>query len=371
MVVSVVKCIPHYRKLASIQTISDLAPIEGADKIETASFKKLGWKCVVKKGEFQVGDFCVFFEIDSLLKPKEWNSFLHDKKIPEKLIRLHTVKMRGQVSQGLAMPLSVIPEIGENFCNWHPADCLDPEGIDVTELLEVQKWEPQSDLNAEERPKANFPFYIPKSDTLRIQSYPDALAEFQGRECYGTIKIDGTSSTFFQRNGEFGVCMRNLEIYDTPTSKYWRMARKYKIQENLDHFRSVGSPVVPVNILIQGETYGPGVQKNKLGLKELDLSVYDIFDIDAGKYLNYYDQQAAIATLGLQPVQTVFLGKFEWKTVDELIDYAATLMYPNGTPAEGIVIRPIIETRSEVLTECHHRMAIKAISPVFLMRYKE
>jgi len=340
------------RKLASIQRIKDLQPIPDADKIEVAVI--LGWKIVTKKGEFKIGDYCVFFEIDSLLQPKEWNSFLHDKKDPTKKIRLRTVKLRGQVSQGLAIPLSVIPET---------AEVVATDGMDVTELLGVEKWEPQSDFNAEEKPKANFPFYIPKSDTERCQAYPDIIAEMQGREVYGTIKIDGTSTTIFQREGEFGVCSRNLELYETPTSKYWRMARKYKIQENL------AGLIIPRNISIQGETHGPGVQKNKLGLKELELAVYDIFDIDDGKYLDYVEQQNVIKFLGLQPVQTVFLGKFEWKSVDELVDYASTFQYPNGTPAEGIVIRPVVEARSEALKG--HRMAIKAISPVFLMKYKE
>ena len=363
------------RKLASIQKVDSLTQIEGADKIETAGFKSVGWKVVVKKGEFKVGDYCVFFEIDSLLQPKEWNSFLHDKKDPSKPVRLRTVKLRGQVSQGLAIPLSGIPELQDALMGLfplYPADLEDStqyDGFDLTKILDIKKWEPQADLNAEEKPKANFPFYIPKSDTERIQAYPGVIEEMQGREVYGTIKIDGTSTTFFQRGSEFGVCSRNLELYDTPTSKYWRMARKYQIQENLNFRIAAGSPVIPVNISIQGETYGPGVQKNKLGLKELDLSVYDVFDIDAGKYLDYYDQQAAITTLGLQPVQTVFLGKFDWKSVDELIDYASTLLYPNGTPAEGIVIRPIVEARSEALEG--HRLAIKAISPVFLMTYGE
>lgn len=348
------------RKLASIQRIKDLQPIPDADKIEKASV--LGWHIVVKKGEFQIGNYCVFFEIDSLLQPKEWNSFLHDKKDPTKKIRLRTVKLRGQVSQGLAMPLSVFPEVTAAY---NPDGSVDLDGFDVTALLGVEKWEPQADLNAEEKPKANFPFYIPKSDTERIQAYPGVIEEMQGRKVYGTIKIDGTSTTFFQRGSEFGVCSRNLELYDTPTSKYWRMARKYKIQEAL----KINTTDIPVNISVQGETYGPGVQKNKLGLKELDLAVYDIFDIDAAKYLDYAEQQRVIALLGLQPVQTVFLGIFKWKSVDELIDYASTLLYPNGTPAEGIVIRPVVEARSEALEG--HRLAIKAISPVFLIKYGE
>ena len=357
------------RKLASIQRIKDLQPIPDADKIEVATI--LGWKIVTKKGEFKIGDYCVFFEIDSLLQPKEWNSFLHDKKDPSKPVRLRTVKLRGQVSQGLAIPLSGIPELQDALIGLfplYPADLEDStqyDGVDLTKLLGVEKWEPQADLNAEEKPKANFPFYIPKSDTERIQAYPGVIEEMQGREVYGTIKIDGTSTTFFQRGSEFGVCSRNLELYDTPTSKYWRMARKYDLQNLL----AIGNHSVPKNVSIQGETYGPGIQKNKLGLKELDLAVYDIFDIDNGKYLDYADQQNVIKFLNLQPVQTVFFGIFKWKSVDELIDYASTLLYPNGTPAEGIVIRPVVEARSEALEG--HRMAIKAISPVFLMKYGE
>lgn len=347
------------RKLASIQRIKDLQPIPDADKIEVATC--LGWKVVVKKGEFKIGDYCVFFEIDSLLQPKEWNSFLHDKKDPTKKIRLRTVKLRGQVSQGLAMPLSIFPEVIDSYNPDKSVDSIDPEGFNVTALLGVEKWEPQSDLNAEEKPKANFPFYIKKSDTERVQAYPGIIDEMQGREVYVTIKVDGTSTTIFQRDGEFGVCSRNLELYDTPTSKYWRMARKYDIQNKLFSFGR--------NISIQGETHGPGVQKNKLGLKELDLAVFDIFDIDGGRYFDYADQQRIIVQFGLVPVQTVFIGKFEWKSVQELIDYASTFNYPNGTPAEGIVIRPTVEVVSEVLEG--HRMAIKAISPVFLMKYGE
>ena len=353
------------RKLASIQRIKDLQPIPDADKIEVATV--LGWKTVTKKGEFKVGDYCVFFEIDSLLQPKEWNSFLHDKKDPSKPVRLRTVKLRGQVSQGLAIPLSGIPELQGALMGLfplYPADLEDSnqyDGIDLTKILGVEKWEPQADLNAEERPKANFPFYIKKSDTERVQAYPGIIDEMQGREVYVTIKVDGTSTTIFQMDGEFGVCSRNLELYDTPTSKYWRMARKYDIQNKLFSFGR--------NISIQGETHGPGVQKNKLGLKELDLAVFDVFDIDGGRYFDYADQQRIVVQLGLVPVQTVFVGKFEWKSVQELIDYASTFNYPNGTPAEGIVIRPTVEAISEVLEG--HRMAIKAISPVFLMKYGE
>ena len=93
------------RKLASIQKIVDLQPIPKADRIEVATIQ--GWQCVVKKGEFQVGDLCVYFEIDSLLPEKPVFEFMRDRKF-----RVRTIKLMKCVSMGLILPLSIFESVG-------------------------------------------------------------------------------------------------------------------------------------------------------------------------------------------------------------------------------------------------------------------
>jgi RNA ligase (TIGR02306 family) len=91
------------RKLASIQKIVDIRPIDGADKIEVAQV--LGWEVVVaKKDEFKVGDLVIYIEIDSIVPDKSEFDFLRDRKF-----RVRTIKLRKQVSQGLILPLSILP----------------------------------------------------------------------------------------------------------------------------------------------------------------------------------------------------------------------------------------------------------------------
>ena len=110
------------RKLASIVEIGELQPIEGADKIEVAIPKGKGWKIVVGKGEFHVGDLCVMFEIDSFLDPNdERYAFLRDRclrrfvsksgNVLREGLKIKTIKLRGVISQGLLMPLDKFPEI--------------------------------------------------------------------------------------------------------------------------------------------------------------------------------------------------------------------------------------------------------------------
>ena len=340
------------RKLASVQKITKLSPIEGADRIEVADV--LGWKVIVKKGEFQVGDLCVYFEVDSILPRTPWSEFLVDIHRPERAIRLKTVKMRKQVSQGLAIPLAATGL--ENVS----------EGDDVTEALGVKQYELDIPAELQGLVRGNFPSFLKKTDTHRIQAYPEVIQEMQGRECYVTIKVDGTSSTFYNRfdpsveleQNRFGVCSRNLDLKETEENSYWKMARKYKLEEKLEG----------MDVAIQAETYGLGIQKNKLGSIVVDIQVFDIFNIRKFAYVDFKDLIGICNSFDLPMVEVIYVGDFKWTSVDELVEFASVQDYPNGNPAEGIVIRPIVEAHSEALSG---RMAIKAISPHFLLKYGE
>ena len=334
------------RKLATIERITDVSPIPGADAIEVASVK--GWKSVVRKGEFFPNSLCVFAEVDSLLPSADWSAFLRDKKNPAKPIRLRTMTLKGQISQGVCFPLSILP----------PEKQINPiEGENVAECLGITKYEAPIPAELAGEAKGSFPAFIPKTDTQRVQSYPSVLDELQGKYVYVGQKVDGTSSTFYMRNGEFGVCGRNWELKPSETNTLWRVANRYAIADALKRSGA--------NLAIQAECYGEGIQKNPLQIKGQDIAVFDIYDIDNGCYLDYDSLVAVANNLKLPTVKYLYVGPMKWTSVAELLEYADGLDYDSGKPAEGVVIRPTTEQISQVMNE---RLAIKAISNRFLKR---
>jgi RNA ligase (TIGR02306 family) len=336
----------NMRKLASIQKIKEIRPIEGADSIEGATV--LGWQLVVKKGEFQVGDYCVYCEIDSVLPEKPEFEFLRPRKF-----RIKTVKLRGQVSQGIAFPISIIPN--------HEQVELQ-EGLDVTELVGVTKYEPPLSLDMKGKVKGGFPGFIPKTDETRIQSVPDVLTrpENQSKQYYVSEKVDGTSATYYIKDGEFGVCSRNLELLDVENNPHWMVAHQYGIEAKL---RDSGR-----NVAIQGEVIGPKIQGNKYKLSELKFMIFNVFDIDKNFYLGYTDFVDFVANIGLESVPILQDDYSLGQNVVELVAMSEGQSVVNPkTQREGIVIRPIAEATDPELG----RLSFKTVNPKFLLKYGE
>jgi len=261
------------RKLASIRRIANIQPIEGADAIVVATVD--GWKVVVKKDEFKVGDLAVYLEIDSWV-PHELAPFLSKGQEPReyngvKGERLRTVKLRGQVSQGLLLSLESVK--GPLFF------VLPEEGVDVTEQLGIQKWEPEISPQLAGQVRGLFPTsLIPKTDQERIQNcFVDI--ESKGDVTYEvTMKLDGTSCTIFRWEGELRVCSRNLELKVNEENKdNTLVAMALKLGDK-----------VKDGIALQGEVMGPGIQGNREGFKEHRFFVFDIFDIHEHEYLPPY-----------------------------------------------------------------------------------
>src|SRR4051812_46048509 len=182
------------RKLVTIRKISEMHPIPDADLIERARID--GWNVVVKKGEFQSGDLCVYGEIDSVFPASDDRfAFLEGK-------RLQTKKMRGVVSQGIAFPISILGQIETKI------------GDDVTDFLGVTKYEPPPPKSMEA--KGEFPWFIPKTDAERVQNLVEDLNIHLGKLAFVTEKLDGSSITIFSQRDEngwnTGICSRNLEL---------------------------------------------------------------------------------------------------------------------------------------------------------------
>ncbi|WP_442637803.1 RNA ligase (ATP) [Rossellomorea marisflavi] len=324
------------RKLVSIQKVLDIKSIEGADAIEVA--KVLGWSVVVKKNEFKVGDMVVYAEIDSVFPDKPEFEFLRPRKF-----RIKTMKLRGQVSQGICFPLDILPD-GEYV-----------EDQEVTDILEVVKFEPPIPKELQGLVKGTFPEFLVKTDETRVQVLQRQLTESKGDVYVVTEKLDGTSTTFYLHNDEFGVCSRNLDLLETEGNLYWKMARKYDIEEKL---RKLGR-----NIALQGETIGEGIQSNKYKLQGHEFHVFNIFDIDKHGYVNPEEFNAIVKELGLNAVPVLDDVFIMHDKIDELVEYAKGFsVLNNKTKREGVVIK----LRDHETGEGH---SFKSINPEFLLKY--
>lgn len=338
------------RKLASIQRILSLDPIQGADKIEKA--RVLGWQCVVLKGEFSVGDLGVFFEIDSLLNhEKAWSQVLSARRY-----RVKTIKLKGIISQGLMLPLWKIPEVEA----WFRANALPlEEGHDVTELLQVEQYDPFPDKGSPGRiidPAALFPHFIPKTEAVRIQSAPALLTELVATNGFMiTEKLDGQSMTVWRREGKVGVA-----------------SRKYTVSpDHPMHIHAMSTGLfdkIPWDFAVQGEYVGPGAHGNPMGLPKNYFYVFDVWDINQQKYVDSEDmfpllQRWDIATVPL--VGNVLACKGQpFLEIDYWLKRAAMPSEGKSKPREGIVVRPRKETYSPILGD---RLKFKVIHPEYLL----
>lgn len=327
------------RKLASVQVVDRIDPIEGADRIEAA--RVMGWTVVAKRGEFAVGDRCVFFEIDSLLpETAEWAEFMRPRGF-----RVKTVRLRGVLSQGLALPLSILgPGAGFSV------------GDDVTERLGVRKWEPP--VPEVEGIAGPFPSGVPKTDEIRLQSALGVLDEIRGLDFYVTTKLDGQSATLFRGiDGRFGACHRNFEI-KRGNGALWQVATRLEA-------------LVPAGFAIQGELCGPGIQKNRLDLEAPEFFAFNIFDIRRGVYLGFEDFVRCCAEVGIKtvPVEMVVHGdeaaRYE-HTLDGWLGAAKGLYVGTKNRKEGVVVRPLVERSSRALGGA--RLSFKVINNDFLLK---
>ncbi len=327
------------RKLASIQRISKLEPIEGADSIVKATV--LGWQLVVKKGEFKEGDLCVYCEIDSILPEKPEFEFLKPRKM-----RIRTIKLRGQISQGICFPLSILPD-----------DVEIEEGKDVTEILGITKYEPPIPANLEGVAKGRFPSFIPKTDETRVQVLQDVLDKYKGETFFYTEKLDGSSATYYYNEGAFGVCSRNLELLETEENTLWKLAREQKIEEKLKSLNK--------NIAIQGEIIGESVQGNKYKLRGQHIYFFNVYDIDEHRFLNLDEFESFFKNLELKTVPLLERNYKLSNNIEELVELATGKSVLADVQREGIVLRPVKE-----IVDNTGRISFKAINPRFLLKYE-
>lgn len=366
------------RRLATIRVISDIKPIPKADKIEVAQID--GWQVVVSKNEeFSIGDKVVYIEIDSKMPEKPEYEFLKSKKYIVK-----TIKLRGQVSQGLVLPLSVLPKGDHRLIKYEVGD-------DVTDILGVTKYDPEAEqeekilLNNKKKVKnpivkfllrfewlrkrylklkgsgkTNFPSWIKKTDEERIQNMPILFNELKndGIALSVTEKVDGTSATYFlkrikKNKFEFGVCSRNRSIPTEDNSYYWNVARKYKIKDALQSL--IGDREW---IVLQGEITGEGIQGNKYPSDEGErFWVFNLISPDGRTTTE--EMQPILLKYGIYTVPIVdnkFVIPKEWE-ISDLVNYVTGKSQIHPREREGCVFRNV-----------EKNVSFKCINPEFLLK---
>jgi RNA ligase (TIGR02306 family) len=327
-------------KLAEIQTINEIIPIEGADRIVLA--KVQGWQSVIQRGQFNVGDRIVFVPIDTVLRPETWNSFLHDKNDPTKSIRIKSVKLKGVYSQGLIFPLTILPD-----------PFFEHEiGTDVADLIGVTKFIKPIPVHLQGKVKGDFPTHlISKTDEDNLLSNPDVLNELQVCDTLVvTLKHDGTSGSFIKElDGTFRVCSRNLELEDGDNI-YWQMAKKYDLQNLMN-----------IGTSIQGEICG-SIQGNPMKLSETDLFIFNYKDLNTGSYTDRYDPLFVKLNVKDVPVIKTFSGdEIKCLTIESLLKLANLQKY-NNDPAEGIVIRGFKNGKTVFSQKLQKMLSVKIIN---------
>ena len=330
-------------QLASFQLITEIKAHLNADTLELAQV--LGWQVVVRKGDFSVGQNVVFLQPDSILPDAPWSAFL--KKGTGRL-RLKNIRLRGQLSQGLVLSLATLKLTGNE----------DPDTL--TETLGITKYSKDEErgagfISGRAKPESTFPAHlVPKTDEERIQNMPWLLPMLQDQSIFWSEKFDGTSGTYIYDAGVRYVCSRNQDLQEDEKSVYWAMYRKY-IKEVFDAFGN--SPATLPRYAIQGEIVGPGIQKNPLGLAEVEFFVFNVYDIEARAYLHPIDMRNFCKAWGLKTVSIMM----ENPQVLHLIDL---LQFANReyTAMNGIAANRVCEGVVGVVYIFGQRVSFKVIN---------
>jgi RNA ligase (TIGR02306 family) len=384
------------RKLASIQAVAGVRPIDGADAIEVVEI--LGWNVVSKKGDFAVGDLVVYFEVDSFLSADNPAFASFEPRFTnwgtKRGMRLKTIKLRGQISQGLVLSPNVFPALsGERL----------HVGQDVTELLGIEKWEREENLS---RPGGGastsvpFPSFIPKTDQERIQNCTGKIMDVLDEVFEVTLKLDGSSMTvyslnkhsphfaevaakrkersqrkmnffqkavqhvkgFFNKQPEmvFGVCSRNIELGLSDDNHFSKYVRENGVIEKLQ--RLGGS------YAFQGELIAPGIQGNYEKVKGFEWHVFSVYDIDTQEYM-----QPDMASLLVENIGLSYVPIHNVTTLRELLpDTSSAKAVVDGllALAEGPGMNPGVKREGLVFKSLESGFSFKAISQSYLLKEK-
>ena len=342
------------RKLATIRKISNIRPITGADSIELATVD--GWSVVVaKNANHKVGDLVVYCEVDSFLPIQPEFEFLRKSSFKKMRnlegFRLKTLKLRGELSQGLLIKLEDVRSIIERKSL---VNVTFFEGDDITELLGIIKYEQPLPAQLEGKVKGFFPSFLQKTDEERIQNLVEEYEKFKFGDFkfYATEKLDGSSATFYLSKGIFGVCSRNLELLETEENSFWKVARQMDIENKLLKTK--------LNVAIQGELIGEGIQGNPYNISGQTVRIFNVFLIDEQRKMNLNEFKKFLQEIELDSVPIIDNFKLP-DTIEDLLKLSEGKSSLNSNvEREGYVVRSL-----------DMKISFKCISNKFLLGEKD
>lgn len=366
------------RKLATVVRLETVQPHGNADRLALAKVR--GWQVVIGKDEFFPGDLAIYCEIDSCI-PESLLAGAQLEFLRQKRFIIKTIKLRGQLSQGILFPLGILercalatgpeghrlhqqPSDGTHWFGPQPGEGLHlTEGTNVTSVLGITKHEPVLFSIPQYNMKVrSFPLHLaPRTDEERVQNIVHLLQEWQGHEFYVTEKVDGSSFTCFLANDRFGVCSRNYEVVETEGNLFWGAAHKLDLEAKL---RSLGrDPIV-----LQGELLGPQIQKNRYQLADHTIRFFTVYDPATKNDIPMGEAIALVQSLGLEwapVIHPTFVLSAE-HTVEALLAMAEAPSTLNSkVTREGLVFRSAHGKQHPGFG----RISFKAISNAFLLKY--
>lgn len=319
------------RQLVAYERILDLQPIPDADRIEVATVR--GWKVVVRKGEFQVGDKVVYFEIDSALPLDDLRfAFLEPQGVKvldgKNYHVLRTARLRGQFSQGLVLP-------ADQFSDGLP---------------EIEKYEKPLPIG-EEAITGHYPHdWAIKTDAIRIQDLYKFMDQINELNWTATEKIDGTSTTFINDGLVLRIATRNYELEVTPSLLRYKVATEMGIMD-----------LLPEGYAIQGELFGPSIQGNPLNMKKVSFRAFNLFK--HGELVPYDEWPEDLVEIRVPTLDLTLPDTLE--SIVEQADGLKSAISPDRR-AEGIVWH--CGTPQEFLGA---RDGFKAINNTYLAKLKD
>lgn len=314
--------------LAQVMQIANLEAIVNRDRIETCVVG--GYRGIVEKGLHNIDNWVVVFRYDSILPERPIFEFMRQFKFRVKSKKFNIPDNPAIYSQVIILPIDLVEtEYGITL----PRE----ESYECASLLEIKKYIPKASGESTSfgimKPKGDFPSeIISKTDEVNVASKIRLINELKDLPYYISVKVDGSSFTAIKKDEDVTVCSRNLQIQECEGNKFWEAANKYDLKNIIKYNNGLG---------IQGELCGPGIQKNKLGLSEVDLFVFNIIDLSTRRRIHIDDQIKFCERHGLKHVDIVEFGDSFNYTYDELIAKIITQKYVNTeNPIEGYVIRP-------------------------------
>jgi RNA ligase (TIGR02306 family) len=315
------------RVMARVVQIDEVRGIPGADAID--AYRVGGWWVVDKKAAYAPGDLAIFAELDSWI-PHELAPFLSRGQEPREYNgvrgeRLRSVKLRGQISQGLLLPLKHLTNYG--------ADLV--VGSDVTDALGIQKYEAPIPAQLAGEVRGAFPSYIPRTDQERVQNLSMEIAQWcaEGKTFEISEKLEGSSMTVYSTTNDEGVCSRNLDLKESVSNTLWKVVKRDQLLDK----------IAGLNIALQGELVGEGIQGNIYQLRGQHFYVFDIYDIAAGRYYTPSERRLFCKTTQIQhvPVLTGCADKdLGTGSIQDILDWAEGKSALNtATEREGIVFK--------------------------------